>query len=116
MAITSEIIGKLGGGGVDTRDVSVSDVGGAGQAHFLTHIDVPDGKQFVVSLIGSFSKTLSGAWAPEFQIGNIKVATTGSVGVYDSISAILTAPGDVNIITKSGTSVSFSGHVYTAEM
>ena|SRR5699024_435120 len=115
MAITSEIIGKLGGG-VDIVEVSVVNVSGSNTAHLLTHINVPEGKQYVVSLIGNFSATAGGSRAPEFQIGNVKDVTSGSTGAHASMSAILTAPGDVNILTNSGANVSFSGKVYATEI
>ena len=115
MAITTEIIGRFGGG-VDIVEVSVVNVSGSSTAHLLTHINVPEGKQYVVSLIGSFSATVGGSRAPEFQIGNVKDVTSGYTGAHASMSAILTAPGDVNILTNSTGNVSFSGTVYTSEI
>ena len=115
MAITSEIIGKLGGrveeATVAGRDITASNV--------VVHtVEVPAGKQVMVSFIGRFSKAPSGAasW-PVLRLGTSE-STTGSTSRDVAISAILTESGNLTISGGSGAlSATLSGGmVYTAEM
>ena len=115
MAITSEIIGKLGGrveeATVAGREIASSNV--------VVHtVEVPPGKQVLVSFIGRFSKVpnLSSSW-PVLRLGTSEVITS-STSRDVAISAILTESGNLTITAGSGTlSATLSGGtVYTAEM
>ena len=115
MAITSEIIGKLGGrveeATVAGREIAASNV--------VVHtVEVPAGKQVMVSFIGRFSKTSNTAasW-PVLRLGTSEV-TTGSTSRDVAVSAILTESGSLTISAGSGAlSATLSGGtVYTAEM
>ena len=115
MAITSEIIGKLGGrveeATVEGRQITSSDT--------VVHtVEVPPGKQVLVSFIGRFSKTSSSAasW-PVLRLGTSEV-TTGSTSRDVAISAILTESGSLTISAGSGvlSATLTGGTVYTAEM
>ena len=60
MAITSEIIGKLGGAEVESVPVSMSGNGGSSNSpykHLLTRVEVPAGKQVLVGVVGKFTST-----------------------------------------------------------
>ena len=57
MAITSEIIGKLGGADVESVPVSISP-NETGE-HVLAEIEVPAGERVLVSLVGNFSSQQS---------------------------------------------------------
>ena len=115
MAITSEIIGKLGGG-VETATVAGRDITAS---NVVVHtVEVPAGKQVMVSFIGRFSKTPSSATSwPVLRLGTSEV-TTGSTGRDVAISAILTQSGSLTISAGSGalSSTLSGGTVYTAEM
>ena len=115
MAITSEIIGKLGGGveeaTVAGREITSSSV--------VVHtVEVPPGKQVLVSFIGRFSKVATNAssW-PVLRLGTSEV-TAGSTSRDVAISAILAESGSLTISAGSGAlSATLSGGtVYTAEM
>ena len=115
MAITSEIIGKLGGrveeAPVVGRDITTSNT--------VVHtVEVPAGKQVLVSFTGRFSKVpnLASSW-PVLRLGTSEV-TTGSTGRDVAISAVLAESGSLTITAGSGTlSATLSGGtVYTAEM
>ena len=115
MAITSEIIGKLGGR-VEEATVAGRDIT---SSNTVVHtVEVPAGKQVLVSFIGRFSKVsnLSSAW-PVLRLGTSE-ATTGSTSRDVAISAILAESGNLTISAGSGTlSATLSGGtVYTAEM
>ena len=67
MAITSEIIGKLGGR-VESVPVSMSG-SGRDTKHLLTRVEVPAGKQVLVAVVGTFTTTQSSNGRPDFDIG-----------------------------------------------
>ena len=116
MAITSEIIGKLGGAGVESVPASMSGSGN-GTKHLLTRVEVPAGKQVLVAVVGKFTATQTSSGRPDFDIGGFVSYASTDVNAHASASAVLTKSGDVNVITRSniGTST-FVGTVYTAEM
>ena len=116
MAITSEIIGKLGGADVESVPVSMSG-NGTGTKHLLTRVEVPAGKQVLVAVVGTFTTTQPGNGRPDFDIGGFVSYASTSTNAHASASAVLTQSGDVNVITRTaiGTST-FVGTVYTAEM
>ena len=115
MAITSEIIGKLGGrveeATVEGRDITASNV--------VVHtVEVPAGKQVMVSFIGRFSKTPSNAnYWPVLRLGTSE-STTGSTSRDVAVSAILAESGSLTISAGSGalSATLTGGTVYTAEM
>jgi len=115
LAITSEIIGKLGGG-VEEAQVAGRDITAS---NTVVHtVEVPAGKQVMVSFIGRFSKTPSStsSW-PVLRLGTSE-STTGSTSRDVAVSAILTESGNLTISAGSGAlSATLSGGtVYTAEM
>ena len=117
MAITSEIIGKLGGG-ADVQQIPVSMTGNGGNTkHLLTRVEVPAGKQMLVAVAGTFTSAQSSNSRPDFEIGEFVSLASSTTGAHASASAVLTQSGDVNVITRTaiGTST-FAGTVYTAEM
>ena len=116
MAITSEIIGKLGGADVESVPVSMSG-NGTGTKHLLTSVEVPAGKQVLVAVVGTFTTTQPGNGRPDFDIGGFVSYASTSTNAHASASAVLTQSGDVNVITRTaiGTST-FAGTVYTVKM
>ena len=116
MAITSEIIGKLGGAEVESVPVSMSG-SGSGTKHLLTRVEVPAGKQVLVAIVGKFTTTQSTNARPDFDIGGFVSYASTKTNAHASASAVLTQSGDVNVITRSGIGTStFAGTVYTVEM
>src|SRR5699024_889909 len=115
LAITSEIIGKLGGR-VESVPVSMSG-SGSGTKHLLTRVEVPAGKQVLVGVVGKFTSTQTSNSRPDFDIGGFVSYASTDTNAHASASAVLTQSGDVNVLTRSniGTST-FVGTVYTAEM
>ena len=115
MAITSEIIGKLGGR-VETATVAGREIT---TSNTVVHtVEVPAGKQVLVGFICRFSKipTLASGW-PGIEIGD--VSARGESARSDiGISAVITETTDITISAGSGTSSSTlsGGTVYTAEM
>ena len=116
MAITSEIIGKLGGG-VEEVPVSGTVSGGSGTTTLMTTITVPEGKTWLVSVIGQ--KTAGSSFdtsQPELHLGDIKMPTKAS---YETCAIATTASGTISFRIKRNNSSgadSFTGHVYTVKM
>ena len=115
MAITSEIIGKLGGR-VEEAQVAGREIA---SSNVVVHtVEVPPGKQVMVSFIGRFSKTSTNAssW-PVLRLGTSE-STTGSTSRDVAISAILTESGNLTITAGSGilSATLTGGTVYTTEM
>ena len=117
MAITSEIIGKLGGGDVEVIPVEGAASGLTGTAEVLSTIEIPPGETWLVAVVGQLSAATSNSTtSPVLRIG-------------DQVSSGYTASGDFSMATlgtstvrfqierkrSSGTD-SFSGHVYTVKM
>ena len=116
MAITSEIIGKLGGADVEVVPVSMSGTG-SNTKHLLTRVEVPTGKQVLVAVVGKFTSTQTANYRPDFEIGEFVSLASSTTDAHASASAVLTQSGDVNVITRTSNGTStFVGTVYTAEM
>ena len=115
MAITSEIIGKLGGR-VEVIPVEAVNSGGRGDT-ILHTVHVPDGESWLIAVIGDMSpaSTVSGG-APDLMVGDIKTNRFNTqnrmtvAGVHDGTVEVKM----VKNIT-SGTD-SFTGTVYTVKM
>lgn len=115
LAITSEIIGKLGGR-VDSVPVSMRG-NGTGTKYLLTRVEVPAGKQVLVAVVGRFTSTQSSNTRPDFDIGGFVSYASTNLNDHASASAVLAQSGDVNVITRSAFGTSeFVGEVYTVEM
>ena len=117
MAITSELIGKLGGGaGVEEATVEGREIT---SSNTVVHtVEVPPGKSLLVGFICRFSKisSLSNNW-PEIKVGNV-AAVGGSTRTDFGISAIITETSNITISAGGGNSSAnlTGGTVYTAEM
>ena len=75
MAITSEIIGKLGGGaGVEVAPVSGTASGGSGSEVILHTVEVPVGETWLVVVYGNLNGAYSDNYSsPQIYIGDTKI-------------------------------------------
>ena len=115
MAITSEIIGKLGGR-VETATVAGREITAANTP--IHTIEVPAGKQVLATFIIRFSKiSVSPSNYPLLRIGNTQ-SICGSTSYDVAISAVLTQTSALTVTAGSGinSSTISGGTVYTAEM
>ena len=117
MAITSEIIGKLGGADVEVIPVEGTTSGSSGSSTVIATIDVPAGETWLVAAIGQ--KTTGSSFdsgQPELHLGDIKMPTRAS----DRTCGIATtASGTISFRIKRNNSTgsdAFTGHVYTVKM
>ena len=116
MAITSEIIGKLGGADVEVIPVEGEASGPKGSSETLATIDIPAGETWLVAAIG---QTIAGSpissYRPWLYLGD-ELSSRNSDGMHGLAT---TATGSISLSIKRGTSSgadTFTGHVYTVKL
>ena len=114
LAITSEIIGKLGGGDVETIPVSGTASGPNGSTATLATIEIPAGETWLIAVAGTMNNDSSNPtyWC-HLEIGSSRAAINGESG------ASTIATGSVTIrMRRTGNlrSDSFTGHVYAVKL
>ena len=116
MAITSEIIGKLGGR-VEVIPVEGSNGGNGGTEIILHTVQVPEGESWLIAAIGDMSPSgTSASLAPDLAIGDIKTNRYNTQNRM-TVAGVHTGTVDVKMVknSPSGTD-SFTGHVYTVKL
>ena len=114
MAITSEIIGKLGGAGVDVIPVEGEASGPKFSSEVLATIDVPAGETWLVAAIGQVTPA-STSLSPRLHLGD-EVSTEAPRGTHGLAT---TASETVSFTIERGTtsgSDTFAGHVYAVKL
>ena len=117
MAITSEIIGKLGGADVEVMPVEGTASGTSGTSEVLATIDIPAGETWLVAAIG---QKIGGnsivTNKPGLQLGDVNIPERTPDGTYGLATV---ASGAISFSIKrqaaNGTD-SFTGHIYTVKM
>ena len=116
MAITSEIIGKLGGADVEVATVEGREITSSDTV--IHTVEVPPGKSLLVGFVCRFSKfaSLANNW-PELKLGDV-TARGSRTSADTGISAVITETSDINISVPSAASTAIikGGTVYTVEM
>ena len=117
MAITSEIIGKLGGADVEVIPVEREASGPSGSSEVLATIDVPAGETWLVAAIGQTTAAASSsASRPRFYLGE-GLSARPSPGETSGLATTATESISFSIERNysSGTD-SFTGHVYAVKL
>ena len=115
MAITSEIIGKLGSR-VEVIPVSATNSGGRGDT-ILHTVYVPDGESWLIAVIGDMSPaSTSSGGAPDLMVGDNKTNRYNTQNRM-TVAGIHDGTVEVKMVKNiaSGTD-SFTGHVYTVKL
>ena len=117
MAITSEIIGKLGGAEVESVEVAGTDTNGSNIT--LHTVEVADGEEVLAVFIGRFSKLPSteSSMATLSLGGSTSRATT--TGRDTTVAAVITETSNVALYGERGGlsgSTLAGGTVYTVKM
>ena len=117
MAITSEIIGKLGGGG-EVQKIPVEAVasGVSGSVVVMHTVHVPEGETWLVVLSGDLDPRYTNLSGPNLLIGEISIGPDLVAG-FTSIAAEVTGTAEIALKRNnpSGTD-SFTGHVYAVKL
>ena len=117
MAITSEIIGRLGGAGVDVIAVEGAASGPNGSSTVIATIDIPAGETWLVAAIGQTAAANSiDSYRPWFYLGE-DLSARPSPGKTSGLATTATESISLSIkrATPSG-SDTFTGHVYTVKL
>ena len=117
MAITSEIIGKLGGADVEVIPVEGAASGPSGSSTVIATIDVPAGETWLVAAIGqvTLASNLS-TQRPDLHLGGVDKSKVGPNGTHGLAT---TATGTISFTINRGYSSgadTFTGHVYTVKL
>ena len=117
MAITSEIIGKLGGADVEVIPVEVEASESSGSSTVIATIDVPAGETWLVAAIGKrIGASATNNARPELHLGDVSIPGAGPNGTY-GLATTATEPISLSIKRNIGIGVdSFTGHVYTVKL
>ena len=117
MAITSEIIGKLGGADVESMPVSGTASGGTDSVEVIATIEVPAGETWLIAVIGEMNpNSTSASYTPELELGADLVRYYSTYNLL-SVAGVHTGVVEARIRRRaSGGSDSFSGHVYTVKL
>ena len=117
MAITSEIIGKLGGGAdVETVEIAGRDTTGGGIT--LHTVEVAAGEEVLAVFIGQFSKLSSSASArARLSLGG-STTSPNATNQDAAVAAVITETSDVVLTGGINTNASTlaGGTVYTVKM
>lgn len=113
MAVTSELIGRLGGADVEKAPISFV-IEGDGASELLLSVDIPAGETWLVAIIGEgVAGSDVGARMPRIVIGDTRVPQ--STGHFAS-AAIMDKSFDVEVSSGTKYESSFTGHIYTVKM
>ena len=116
MAITSEIIGKLGGADLEVMPVEGAASGTSGSSEVLATIDVPAGETWLVAAIGQVDPGATGTTSrPRLYLGDevSAVAPSGTQG----LATTATEPISFTIERRTSSGAdTFTGHVYTVKL
>ena len=117
MAITSEIIGKLGGTDVEVVPVSGETSGGLNTEVNLHTVQVPAGETWMIAAIGVLTAGYDNSnLSPSVYLGTQKSSGYTASG---PLSMAIVAEGEITFRLKRNTAIrtdKFTGHVYTIKM
>ena len=116
MAITSELIGKLGGADVEVFEFDVTASGNMGSELVFHTVTVPEGETWLVAVHGNLISSSVGSYSAQLVIGTTELPARAPNGI---IGLAHVGTGTINVKlrrNRSNNSDSFSGHVYTVKM
>ena len=113
MAISSELIGKLGGSEVRQIEVPRVSLGGQGEKKVLFSDVVPEGEKWLVIFEGTSSDSSSiSAYSSKIRIGEYEPHAIGDFG----LSGVVTGSFDVAILSFSLSTYNYEGTIYIIEI
>ena len=116
MAITSEIIGKLGGAGLEVIPVEGVASGPPSSSTVLAAIDVPAGETWLVAVIGeTFGATSSNSSQPRLHLGD-EFSIQPPAGAH-SFATTVSETVSFTMERRYGLGTdSYTGHVYAVKL
>ena len=113
MAITSELIGKLGGADVESSEISSE--GAKGITNIRT-VTVPSGATILVVLIGEFEISVPSHEDTYISIGGVKLGKPAIKAKYLSVAKVLTSTEDIELRNDYYEANPFTGTLYLIEL
>ena len=113
MAITSELLGKLGGADVESSEISLE--GAKGITNIRT-VTVPSGATILVVLVGEFEIGVPSHEDTYVSIGGIKLGKPANKAKYLSVAKVLTSTEDIELRNDRYEANPFTGTLYLVEM
>ena len=113
MAITSELIGKLGGSSVQSWDISIE---GAKGTTTISTVTVPSGATILAVLVGEFEISVPSHQDTYVSIGGVKLGKPAIKGKYLSVAKVLTSTEDIELRNDHYAENPFTGTLYLIEM
>ena len=115
MAITSGLLGKLGGADVEVTPVEGPD-SNERRGDFVLHtVEVPAGETWMIAMHGYLSVSISGNMAPQLVIGTTIAPPRGDSGMK-SLAHIGTGTIAIKVRRNGNRTDTFTGHVYTFKL
>ena len=113
MAITSELLGKLGGADVESSEISSE--GAKGITNIRT-VTVPSGATILVVLVGEFEISVPSHEDTYVSIGGVKLGKPAIKSKYLSVAKVLTSTEDIELRNDYYKANPFTGTLYLIEM
>ena len=115
MAITSELIGKLGGTDVEVIPVSNATASGAKGSKTVLHtVQVSAGETWLVAVVGT--ATAENTYVDNYPLMNIG-DVVGNLKDVGGVSAVVTRSAEVAFTRQVGYGTDrFTGHVYAVKL
>lgn len=113
MAITSELLGKLGGADIESSDISVE--GAKGITNIRT-VTVPSGATILAVLVGEFSVNVESHVDTYVSIGGVKLGKPATKAKYLSVAKVLTSTEDIELRNDYYQANPFTGTLYLIEL
>ena len=114
MAITSELIGKLGGGS-DVQSLDISFPGKRGET-VLGTATIQSGTTHLLVLIGSFAKVVQSYVDVEIKIGGVAVGRPANGSKNVSVAKVVTSTSDLVLVNNSVSDNAFTGIMYLVDI
>lgn len=112
MAITSELLGKIGK--MDSEPIEGVNSGSSGSTKVIRTVEIPEGETWLISVVGNMNPaSTSSTLIPALVVGNSASLVVGDVG----LSSVETGQVDIGIKRQySSREDSFVGELYTMKL
>ena len=112
MAITSELLGKIGK--MDSEPIEGVNSGRNGSTEVIKTIEIPEGETWLISVVGNMNPASTGATLiPALVVGKSAALVSGDVG----LSSVETGQVDIGIKRQYGNRQdTFVGELYTMKL
>ena len=113
MAITSELLGKLGGADVESSEISSE--GAKGITNIRT-VTVPSGATILVVLVGEFEISVPSHEDTYVSIGGVRLGKPANKAKYLWVAKVLTSTEDIELRNDRYEENPFIGTLYLIEL